>query len=75
VRKHANAQRAEVRISHRDGQRLVAVSDDGSGFEATDGGAGQGLRNIRQRAASIAGAATIRSHPGSGTVVEVALRA
>jgi signal transduction histidine kinase len=75
VRKHANAQRAEVRIVHRDGQRLVAVSDDGSGFEATEGGAGQGLGNIRQRAASIAGAATIRSHPGSGTVVEVALRA
>jgi signal transduction histidine kinase len=75
VRKHANAHRAEVRIVHRDGQRLVAVSDDGSGFEATEGGAGQGLRNIRQRAASIAGAATISSHPGSGTVLEVALRA
>ena len=75
VRKHANAQRAEVRILHRDGLRLVAVSDDGSGFEATDGGAGQGLRNIRQRAASIAGAATINSRPGRGTVVEVALRA
>ena len=77
VRKHANAQRAEVRIVHRDGQRVVAVSDDGSGFEEPDdaAGAGQGLRNIRQRAASIAGAATIHSRPGRGTVVEVALRA
>jgi signal transduction histidine kinase len=75
VRNHANAARAEVRIVQRDGQRVVAVSDDGSGFEQTRNGAGQGLRNIRERAASIAGAATIRSRPGSGTVVEVALRA
>jgi signal transduction histidine kinase len=75
VRKHANAERAEVRIVLRDGQRVVAVSDDGTGFEETGDGAGQGLRNIRQRAASIAGAATISSRQGSGTVVEVALRA
>ena len=75
VRKHAQTERAEVRIVSRDGQRLVAVSDDGTGFEETGNGAGQGLLNIRQRAASIAGAATISSRPGSGTVVEVALRA
>jgi signal transduction histidine kinase len=75
VRKHARAERAEVRIVARDGQRVVAVSDDGTGFEETEIRAGQGLRNIRQRAASIAGAATISSRPGRGTVVEVALRA
>jgi signal transduction histidine kinase len=75
VRKHANAKRAEVRIAEREGQRVVTVRDDGGGFEAVDGGAGQGLKNIRARAASIAGAATIRSRPGSGTTLEVALRA
>jgi signal transduction histidine kinase len=74
VRKHANAQRAEVRIAQREGQRIVTVRDDGSGFEAVEGGAGQGLKNIRARAASIAGAATIRSLPGRGTTLEVALR-
>ena len=75
VRRHANARRAEVRITQREGQRVVAVSDDGTGFDEAEGGAGQGLRNIRQRAASIAGAASVRSRPGRGTVVEVALRA
>jgi signal transduction histidine kinase len=75
VRKHANAQRAGVRIWLRDGQRIVTVADDGSGFEQKPGSAGQGLKNIRQRAASIAGAASVRSRPGNGTVVEVALRA
>ncbi len=75
VRKHANARRAEVRIADRDGQRVVTVRDDGSGFEAVEGGAGQGLKNIRARATSIAGAATIRTLPGRGTTLEVALRA
>jgi signal transduction histidine kinase len=75
VRKHAGAASAVVRIWTRDGQRFVTVTDDGRGFEEETGGAGQGLRNIRQRAASIAGAASVRSHPGRGTTVEIALRA
>jgi signal transduction histidine kinase len=75
VRKHANARRAEVRIAEREGQRIVTVHDDGTGFETVEAGAGQGLKNIRARAASIAGAATVRSLPGRGTTVEVALRA
>ena len=74
VRKHANAKSAVVRIWHREGQRLVTVADDGAGFEERNDGAGQGLRNIRQRAASIAGAASVRSRPGRGTTVEIALR-
>ena len=75
VRKHANARSAEVRIAQRDGQRVVTVRDDGAGFEERAGGAGQGLKNIRARASSIAGAATVRSRPGDGTTLEVALRA
>ncbi len=75
VRKHANARTAVVRIWHRDGRRMVTVADDGTGFEEETGGAGQGLRNIRQRAASIAGAASVSSRPGRGTTVEIALRA
>jgi signal transduction histidine kinase len=75
VRKHADARSAVVRIWTRDGQRFVTVTDDGRGFEEESGGAGQGLRNIRQRAASIAGAVSVRSNPGRGTTVEIALRA
>ena len=74
VRKHANASRARVQIAQRAGQRVVTVTDDGTGFEEGADGVGQGLRNIRERAAGIAGAATIRSTPGGGTAVEVTLR-
>jgi signal transduction histidine kinase len=75
ARKHAGAQHAWVQIGERSGERFVAVRDDGSGFEATDGGGGQGLRNMRERAASIGGALTLRSAPGSGTALEIVLRA
>jgi signal transduction histidine kinase len=50
------------------------VRDDGVGFEDADEGAGQGLRNMRTRAASIDGGFTLRSAPGSGTAIEVVLR-
>ena len=74
VRKHAGARSAEVRLVRRAGQRVVVVSDDGEGFEEREGGAGQGLRNIRDRAASIDGAANVRSRVGHGTTLEIALR-
>jgi two-component system sensor histidine kinase UhpB len=74
VRKHAGAQHAEVRIGQRGGRRYIRVRDDGRGFEPQDNGAGQGLKNIRQRAATIEGAVAVRSRPGWGTAVEVVLR-
>jgi signal transduction histidine kinase len=75
ARKHADARHAWVQIGERGGERYVAVRDDGTGFDAVEGGAGQGLRNMRERAASIGGALTLRSTPGTGTAVEVVLRA
>ena len=53
-----------------DAMLLAAPAD-----RESNNGAGQGLKNIRQRAASIAGAASVSSRPGRGTTVEIALRA
>ena len=77
VRKHAGAQRAEIVIGERDGQRTVTVRDDGAGFEENrnGSGAGQGLRNIRARSAAIDGLLDLRSRPGLGTELVVTLRA
>ena len=77
VRKHAGAQRAEVVIREENGERIVAVRDDGGGFEQNgDGpGAGQGLKNIRARSAAIDGDFDVRSRPGIGTELVVTLRA
>jgi signal transduction histidine kinase len=74
VRKHAQATRAEVVIGWRDGERFVAIRDDGSGFDGEEAPAGQGLKNMRARAASIEGGFSLRSIPGRGTALEVVLR-
>jgi signal transduction histidine kinase len=79
VRKHANADWAELKIVERGGRRRVIVRDDGDGFgegERADGrrGTGQGLKNMRARAASIGADFAISSKPGTGTRLEIALR-
>ena len=75
ARKHAEARRAEVRIEERAGERFVTVVDDGSGFDEQEIAAGQGLKNMRARAASIGGGFRLSSAPGRGTALEVVLRA
>jgi signal transduction histidine kinase len=75
ARRHAGARRVEVSIGQRNGRRIVAVTDDGVGFDA-DGSetAGQGLSNMRLRAEAIDGRMSLRSAPGRGTAIEVVLR-
>jgi signal transduction histidine kinase len=75
ARKHAGARRAWVAIEQRGSRRVVIVRDDGIGFEGDAGGAGQGLRNMRRRAAAIEGGFSMHSSPGRGTSIEVVLRA
>jgi len=75
VRKHAGATHAVVTIEQRNGRRVVSVADDGAGIAADDPGAGQGLKNMKARAASIEGELLLHSSPGKGTEIEVVLRA
>jgi signal transduction histidine kinase len=75
ARKHAGARHADVRIRLRGDERVVSVIDDGSGFDDETVSAGQGLRNMKARSASIGGGFRLRSEPGQGTALEVVLRA
>src|ERR671936_1045313 len=75
ARKHADARHADVRIALRGDERVVTVVDDGSGFDDDAVAAGQGLRNMKARSASIGGGFRLRSEPGRGTALEVVLRA
>ena len=75
ARKHAGARHADVRIGLRGEERIVSIVDDGSGFDDVTVTAGQGLRNMKARSASIGGGFRLRSRPGRGTALEVVLRA
>jgi signal transduction histidine kinase len=74
VRRHSGARRAEVHIGTAAGRRRVKIHDDGTGFAPDEAGAGQGLKNMRARAASIGGGFRLSSFPGGGTSLEVTLR-
>jgi signal transduction histidine kinase len=73
--RHAKA--ATIRVSlTRQGPSgaVLEVSDDGAGFdvgEAMRGRHSLGLRSLRDRACSVHGTATIRSTPGTGTLVRL----
>jgi signal transduction histidine kinase len=73
--RHSGARTATVEL-HGGAHAAVTVRDDGCGFDADPArippGA-FGLLSMRERAQSCGGRLTIRSAPGAGTAVEVAL--
>jgi len=74
VVKHAGAGRAEIRLTAEDGLLLVAVVDDGVGFDpGADYPGHLGLRSMRERAAALGGTIAIESGAGAGTRVRVAI--
>jgi len=73
VVRHARATQAWVRIGHEAGRLVVAVEDDGRGFDpgnvtSTEGG-GLGLFGMKERAGYIGGQVEVASTPGGGTRV------
>lgn len=68
--KHGRPQRVTLALASADGRLVMTVEDDGCGFTPGAGRAeGDGLENMRQRMASIAGGCRIESAPGKGTRV------
>jgi two-component system sensor histidine kinase DegS len=77
VRKHAGATTAVVATMLDDGQWVLEVRDDGRGFEpsevATRSRRSFGLQFMRERAELVGARFEVRSAPGSGTVVRLAI--
>jgi signal transduction histidine kinase len=69
---HARARRVSIALDCRDGVLRLRVEDDGSGFDEASIIPGNGLRNLRRRAAEMRGTVRLRTAPGQGTVVEFA---
>jgi signal transduction histidine kinase len=71
VAKHGDANEAEVRIGHRDGELTVAVHDDGQGGAARS--PGSGLEGIGQRVDALGGSLDIDSPAGGPTTLKAVI--
>ena len=68
VYKHAEATRADVRLSHAGGSVTLDIVDDGRGFDLDAArGRGHGLSNLQQRAERLGGDLAVETAPGRGT--------
>ncbi|HET7421860.1 MAG TPA: GAF domain-containing sensor histidine kinase [Candidatus Dormibacteraeota bacterium] len=72
VARHAQANRTTVRLERQGRQAVLTVSDDGVGFEPNGPAAGNGMRNMRERAAGLGGKLEVTSSSGNGTTLKLA---
>jgi PAS domain S-box-containing protein len=76
VAKHACAQRVEIALDHANGECVMAVRDDGIGFDSVENTSGKvkaglGMVTIRERSQAVGGSFEIRALPGRGTQLTV----
>lgn len=69
--KHSEAKSIEVKFELKDNLILLAIRDDGKGFNNSDYFSGNGLRNIKSRANEINAKLMLESKPGNGTTLEL----
>lgn len=69
VAKHAQATEVEVRLEDHSGRWRFTIHDNGVGFDPAAPATGNGLRNLRERAAKMSAALEIQSRPGQGTTL------
>jgi signal transduction histidine kinase len=69
--RHAEATRVTAELGATDDVIRMVISDDGRGFDVDDHEPGLGLLSMRERVRLENGTIRFRSHPDSGTTVEV----
>jgi signal transduction histidine kinase len=67
VFKHARASLVEIQLDFKDNKVYLQISDDGVGFNLSNGHSGYGLSNLSERAREMGGELNIKSAPGKGT--------
>ena len=76
VYKHADASRADVRLSHAGGSITLDIVDDGRGFDLDAvRGHGHGLTNLQARAERLGGDLAVETAPGRGTRLTLTVHA
>lgn len=73
--KHAQASTVSVTVRQSGQEITIEIADDGVGFSSDSRSEGFGLVGMRERVRLAAGALSIASNPGSGTIVRARLSA
>lgn len=71
VLRHAQAEHVSIELYERDGKLVLAVEDDGRGFDPEAKFEGAGVTGMRERAALVSGTIQFDSEAGMGTHVVV----
>jgi signal transduction histidine kinase len=73
--RHSGARTITVHAQRGEGSVMLAVQDDGAGFDpaAAAGTQGHGLANMQARAEALGGSLKVVSAPGNGTRVLLVL--
>lgn len=72
--RHAEATEITLRAVQKNGKIILAIKDNGKGFEKSHiGEGGTGLHNLQSRARMIGAKLDIKSQPGKGTSVVISL--
>jgi ligand-binding sensor domain-containing protein/signal transduction histidine kinase len=69
VARHSQATRVEIKIEQDADSLRMSIQDNGIGFDSAVQSSGNGLKNLKLRAARVKGVLTIESKPGQGTCV------
>ena len=71
VARHAQASRARLSLLRYGPDAVLEIDDDGIGFDPAATYPGTGLRNMRERAASLQGELDLSGRDGKGTMLRV----
>lgn len=69
--RHAHAQEMELRLRYESKFVVLAIRDDGVGFDLPHLSAGMGIRGMQRRCSNIGARFEIQSAPGNGTCITV----
>ena len=70
IAKYARATRVSIAVRESHQMFHMSITDNGIGYDENRIVPGNGLRNLRQRAAALGGNVLVKSAPGEGTVVD-----
>jgi ligand-binding sensor domain-containing protein/signal transduction histidine kinase len=71
--RHSGCSQVKIEFGVVGAQLVMTIADDGRGFDRSRAHEGNGLRNMKRRAAALGGRLEIISGEGSGTTIEVRL--